>query len=202
MKIEKRIEKGNKIRQAGLIPGVLYGSGIKSTPIQANVEDFRKEFAENGYSKTFKVKLGSKTHIVYIKDTQFDPMNTHEKIHFDLIKVAANDTMTTKVFVKYLNKEDVKKRRLEILNNLDEVEIEFPVGSGITSLEVDLSGLEEKDTLKAGDIPLPEGITLLTDPDTLILTIQSQRKFDPEEETDEEPQVEIKEVESIKQSND
>lgn len=202
MKIEKRIVKGSKIRRNGFIPGVLYGSGIESTPIQANLEDFRKAYNENGYSKTFEVKLGNKKHIVYIKDTQFDLMNSHEKIHFDLVKIAADGTMTTKVFIKYLNKEDVKKRRLEIHNNLDEVEIEFPVGSGITNLELDLAGLEERATVKAGDIELPEGITLITNPDALILTIAGQRKFDPEEESDEEPQVEVKEVESIKQSND
>ena len=156
MKLEKRTEKGSKIRKLGLIPGVLYGHGIESIPVQAEYEDFRKEYIENGTTKTFKVKLDGKTHIVYIKTTQHDNMNFHNKIHFDLVKVTANDTMTAKVYVKYLNKEEVKKRALVLQSVLDEVEIEYPVGSGISNLEIDITGLQERDTVKAGDLEKTE----------------------------------------------
>lgn len=203
MNIEKRDQKGSKIRKDGLIPGILYGSGIESTPIQASLEDFRKEFAKNGYTKTFKVKLGKETHIVYIKDTQHDLMNFHNKIHFDLVKVSADDTMTTKVYVKYLNKDDVKKRALVIQSVLDEVEVEYQVGYGISNLEVDVAGLEERDSVKAGDIVLPEGVSLVTDKEDTVLIITARVEYDPEaEETEEEPFEDIKEVESIKQSNE
>ena len=203
MNIEKRVQKGSKIRQDGLIPGILYGSGIESTPIQASLEDFRKEFNKNGYTKTFKVKLGKETHIVYIKDTQPEHMNFHTKIHFDLVKVAADDTMTAKVYVKYLNKDDVKKRALVIQSVLDEVEVEYQVGYGISNLEVDVAGLEERDSIKAGDIALPEGVSLVTDPEDTVLVITARVEYDPEaEETEEEPFEDVKEVESIKQSNE
>lgn len=203
MKLEKRTEKGSKIRKLGLIPGVLYGHGIESIPVQADYEDFRKEYIEYGTTKTFKVKLDGKTHIVYIKTTQADSMNFHSKIHFDLVKVTANDTMTAKVYIKYLNKEEVKKRALVLQSVLDEVEIEYPVGSGISNLEIDITGLQERDTVKAGDLALPEGITLLTDPEQVILAISARIEYDPDaEDTDLEPDLEVKEVESIKQSNE
>lgn len=200
MRVEKRTIKGSKIREKGLIPGVLYGKGIESVPIQATQEDFRKQYADSGYTKTFEIKLDGKKHIVYIKATQPSIKNIHVKQHFDLHKVSADDTMTTKVYVKFLNKEEVKKRGFVINPVLDEVEIEYPVGSGISNLELDLTGLVDKDIKKAGEIPLPKGITLLTDPESVVVSISEKIEYSLDDiESDEE---EVREVESIKQSND
>ncbi len=199
MKIERRQEKGSKIRKNGLIPGVIYGKGMESTPIQAEYEAFRKIYAAKGNSKTFDVEYEGKSHIVYIKETKYEHMNFHKKTHFDLVKVAADDTMTTKVYVKFLNKDDVKKRGLVIQSVFDDVEIEFPVGSGISNLELDVKGLEDKDSVTVGQIPVPEGIKILTDPNEVIVVISTPKEYDLGEDTDTE---EVLEVESIKQSNE
>lgn len=200
MIIKRRNENGDKVREKGLIPGILYGGDFESTPIEATYEEFRKEFQTNGYTKTFEVKLDGKTHIVYIKDTQDELLNFHKKIHFDLLKVSSDDTMTAKVYVKYLNKDEVKKRGFVIQSILDEVEIEFPVGLGISNIELDVTGLSDKDTVKAGELTLPEGLKLLTDPESVVLSVSERREYVPEEPTEDEPV--IKEVEAIKQSND
>ena len=60
MKIEKRVEKLNKIRKEGFVPGVIYGKQIESTPIQASYKEVVDAYNQYANTKTFKEKKNSK----------------------------------------------------------------------------------------------------------------------------------------------
>ena len=97
MKIQLRAVKASKMKNTGMTPGVLYGKGIESVAVQVKTNDFQKMYGAKGKSKTFEVTLEGKKHIVYIKEVQDAYENFHKKVHFDLVKVAKDATMTSKV---------------------------------------------------------------------------------------------------------
>ena len=52
MKLERRMEKVNKVRRQGLVPGVLFGKDIDSIPVQAENADFMQTYKKYGRTKT------------------------------------------------------------------------------------------------------------------------------------------------------
>ena len=198
MKLEPRTEKARKMTRKDLTPGVLYGKGIKSVPVQVNTNDFQKMLSQKGTSKTFEVTLEGKKHIVYIKETQNNFDNYNLKTHFDLVKVAAGDTMTSKINVVFLNHSEVEKRGLVVNAVLSTLEVEYGVGFGITKLELNVEGLNENDSLKVSDIVVPKGVKILEDANHVVVSVSAQKE---EVQVDLDAE-EVKEVESIKQSNE
>lgn len=199
MKLERRTIKGSKLKGKGLTPGVLYGKGLDSVPVQVETKAFQKMYFSKGTSKTFEVTLEGKKHIVYIKETQSTYENHNIKKHFDLVKVSKDDTMTSKINLVFKNHEEVEKRGLIVQAVLSTIEVEYGVGSGISVLELDVTGMNDHDTLKVSDIVAPEGVTILADMDDVVVSIST-----PKEEVvveDEDAEV-VTEVESIKQKSE
>lgn len=199
MKIQNRTVKGSKIRSTLITPGVLYGKGMDSAPVQADALEFMRVYHSKGTSKTFEVTLGKKKHIVYIKAVQELYDLPGVKSHFDLVKVTKDDTMTSKVRLEFTNHKIVEKSGLIVNAVTDTIEIEYAVGSGISSLKLDVGELTENDTLKVSDIVAPEGVTILDNMEDTVVTISRQKEEVVEE--DEDSQV-ITEVESIKQKDE
>lgn len=199
MKIEKRTEKAKDLREEKIIPGVIYGKGIESTPIQLKEVDFISMFRQYGHTMTFDIKLGRKKHIVYIKDLQRDKIKYNQVLHFDLQKVSETDTITADIPVHVINDEKIKQRGQIVQLYIDSIETEYPVGKGISRFDVSVEGLELDDSLYVKDIEVPEGFVLLEDPEETLLSV-SYPTIMAEEEDEEE--VDPSEVEAINQSDE
>ncbi|KFZ27069.1 MAG: 50S ribosomal protein L25 [Candidatus Izimaplasma bacterium HR2] len=200
MDIKLRTKKGSKVVSLQEIPGVLYGKGIDSKSVKAQRSEFIHCYLENGKSKTFEIKLEGKKHLVYIKDIHTSHLNYNQVTHFDLLKVSLDDTLVSNINLELLNADAVKKKGLDINIILNTLDIEYAVGKGISHLELDVSSLEENDSLLVKDIVLPEGIKVLQDPEDVVVSASMHREIIEEEETEE--QDEVTEVEVIKQQDE
>ncbi len=200
MKLEKRSGKLKEIRENHLIPGIVYGKGIEPTPVQCPFKDVADAFKSYGRSMTFKAKLGKKTHQVYFKELQVDPLRQNRILHFDLQKISATDTISAEIPVKILNKEEVESRDLIVELISQTVTTEFPAGSGISHFELDVEGMEGNEALHVSDLDLPEGFKVLVPEDKILVSISYPQEEEEEEEVLEEE--EDIEVEAIKQKDE
>jgi large subunit ribosomal protein L25 len=200
MKLEKRTEKLKTVRDNQLVPGVVYGHGIDPTPVQTPYTDFVDAYREYGKSMTFKTKLGGKTHMVYFKDVQIDPIRQNNVLHFDLQKVSASETISADIPVELIGKEVVEKKGLVVEQIEQVVETEFPAGSGISNFELDVTNLEGNDTLTVADLDLPEGFKALEEDERIIVAVNyPQEEEEPEPVEGEDEEIE---VEAIKQKGE
>ncbi len=200
MKVEQRTEKLKDVREAKLIPGIVYGKGIEPIPLKANFKEFVAAYNEYGQSMTFELTIEKQKHQVYIKEVQTDPLRPNHVLHFDLQKISADDTITAEIPIDVLGREDVERRGLVVEQIFDTIEADFPAGSGISSVEVDVTGLEGNDALRVSDLELPEGFKPLSDESEIIVSIsfpQEEEEIDAEETEEEEL-----EVEAIKQKGE
>jgi large subunit ribosomal protein L25 len=172
MNVEKRTEKAALLRKKGIVPGVLYGKGFDSVSVQIPLLDFQKALREFGTSKTFKISLGKDNHIVYIKEFEVNVMDYNQITHYDLIKVSATDTLQSSVSLHFVGKEKFNASSLVFTSYLDEIEVEYAVGSGISHIDIDVAGLTEEEPFHVKDIVLPDGITLLSDPEEIVCGLQ------------------------------
>jgi|GEM_PF-1025602 len=171
MKFEKRTKSPKVIRKDDLIPGVIYGGGLEGEPIQVTYKEFTNLYAEYGTNRTFSINLDGKKHIVYIKDYQLSDYGKHKYLHFDLMKVSAKDTIESSVRLAFEGKEEVYKKKLILQVSLDSLDIEYVVGSGVSSIEIDVSEMEVDDTIYVKDVVAPEGVKILNNLEDLVARV-------------------------------
>ena len=90
-------------RNAGLVPGILYGADKAPVPIAVKVGEFRKALHTGkllGHLVT--LKYGEELQSVIAKDVQFDPV-IDEPVHFDLFRVDAHASIRIAVPVRFQN---------------------------------------------------------------------------------------------------
>jgi large subunit ribosomal protein L25 len=192
MKLEQRKESLNVIRSNNKVPGIMYGKNIDATSVAADYKEFIQHLGEFGKSMTFKVKLDGKTHQVYIKDVQVDPLNQRNIVHFDLIRVTASSTITAEIPVYLDHKEKVESRGMIVQQLLNTVETEYGVGKGIQAFHIDVSTLDQGDALYVKDIEVPEGLKILEDAEKMVVNVVMPTiESEPTDEEEEEVEVEV-----------
>ncbi|HWF75809.1 MAG TPA: 50S ribosomal protein L25/general stress protein Ctc [Caulobacteraceae bacterium] len=150
------------VRREGKVPGVLYGGKQGPLSIAVRGPEFRKAlYTGKLLGHLVTLKHGKETQPVIAKDVQFHPV-TDEPTHFDLYRVSATQQIRIAVQVHFRN-EDASPgiKRGGVLNiNVHALDVVAPANRIPEELVVDLTGLEIGDTIRAIDVPLPEGVEL------------------------------------------
>jgi len=149
-------------RNAGLVPGVLYGGSKAPVSIAVKSGEFRKALTTGkllGHLVT--LKYGDEVQPVIAKDVQFHPV-TDAPVHFDLYRVDEHQLIRINVPVHFRNHEASPglKRGGTLNVNLHELELMAPADSIPEELVIDLTGMEIGDSVRAADLALPKGVEL------------------------------------------
>ncbi len=166
-----------KIRRQGEIPAIFYGKETQPIPLIVNLNELKQALSTEAGENTIlelhiKDNGGEITKLALLKDIQFDYL-TNKPIHFDFQEVLLREKISVKVPVKIVGKAAGVKEGGILEEILREIEIEcFPTDIP-NSIEVDVSQLGIGDSIHIRDLSLPEGITVLHEPDETIVTILS-----------------------------
>jgi large subunit ribosomal protein L25 len=193
LEVKERERSGSRdsrrLRKTGVIPGVLYGRGHEPHPICVSERELRRVLTGSaGLHAILDVVLeGQKTaHSSILKDYQVDPIRG--KIdHFDLQEVRLDQPIQTAVVVELVG-ESVGAKAGGVLSQVArEVHVEALPLEVPERLELDVSSMEIGDSLRLSDLRVPEGVTLLDDPETVLATVTvPTRVEEPEIEAEEE----------------
>ncbi|MBI9010387.1 MAG: 50S ribosomal protein L25 [Tenericutes bacterium] len=204
MKVELRVEPLRVVRSDGKVPGVIFGKNFVPVSVQVEEKDLNATVHQYGHSQTFNIKLGKTTHTVYIKEIQRDIINPHHYLNVKLQKVGKGDTITSNIPLNIIGKEFVEKANVSVQLVSDSVEVEFEVGKGVSSIDLDISKLVAGDSIRVKELTIPKGLKVLANPEELILNI-IETKPEEVEETEEagiEFGADPTKVEAIKQKGD
>ena len=193
MKVEDRSERGSRatrrLRRRGLVPGVVYGGGDEPVTFAVDALTLRATLAHAGAVLDLKVDGGSVTPVI-VKDVQNHPVRG-EAIHLDLLRVDMNQPIHAVVVLDLQGGEEspgVSEGGV-LSQETRELNIEALPDDIPDSIIHDVSGLEMNETLTLSAVTVPEGVTLLDDPEeTVIATITppTQEPVDDEIETETE----------------
>lgn len=179
--VTKRNEVGKgaarKIRREGFIPAVLYGREMEPISLTVNPIDLKKALSTEAGENTLlelHVKGGGEeiTKIALLRDVQYDNL-TSRPIHFDFQEILMKELITVKVPVEVVGKAPGIQEGGILEEILREIEVECLPASIPNVIEIDVSQLGIGDSIHIGDLTLPEGVTVLHDPDETIITILS-----------------------------
>ncbi|MEV8337212.1 50S ribosomal protein L25/general stress protein Ctc [Leucobacter sp. NPDC077196] len=169
-----------KLRAAGQTPAVVYGHG--SDPIHVSVDTHPLSLIIRHANALIELDIAGKKQLVLVKDVQKDPVRQIIE-HIDLIVIQQGETVEVEVRVHVTGESFSGTNALQELNSLH---LSAPAASIPDSVEVSVEGLEEGAQIHAGDIALPEGATLLGDPQQLVVNIVVPRgAAEDEDETAE-----------------
>ncbi len=171
-------------RDAGKVPGVLYGGALAPVALAVRANEFRKALHSGkllGHRVT--LKYGDEVQPVIAKDIQFHPV-TDEPIHFDLYRVDEHQLIKISVPVHFRNHEASPglKRGGTLNVAVHEIELLVPADSIPEELVVDLTGLDVGDAVRAASLTLPKGAKLSAhDRDATVASIAASSAMSAEE---------------------
>lgn len=157
------------------IPAVVYGPKSANQNIAIEAKDFEKALNEAGESTLVDLIVAEQQPIkVLVHDTQRDPVSGNY-IHVDFYQLDMTKKTKVDVELKFVGTEEIMKLTGgEISESVDSLEIECLPKDLIKEITVDLSALKNiGDVLYAKDVPLPQGLTLISDPELPVASLMA-----------------------------
>lgn len=165
-----------RLRHAGQVPAIVYGGNAEPTVIALEhnqiYHDLRKDVF---HASILDMDLDGKVEKVLLRAVQWHAYKP-QVLHVDFQRVRADQPITTRVPLNFLNGDDspaVKLHNQVISQLLVDLEITCLPGNLPVSIDVDLANLDAAETITLAAITLPEGVEYAgasTDPDPALAT--------------------------------
>ena len=166
-KATKRVEQGTgasrRLRRAGQIPGIIYGSGDVETIALDHNELYHLLRKEAFHASILSVDVDGAKQAVLLRDTQWHPFR-QQILHLDFQRVDANQKIHLKVPLHFANGEAspaVKLGGCMISHTITEVDVQCLPGNLPEFIEVDLANLQAGESIHVSQLPLPAGVELV-----------------------------------------
>lgn len=177
-------KRSRRLHRQGKLAAVVYGHNAQPTPLELDRLEFQKVFVKSG--RTHLVDLvvdGDRTEKVLVREIQTHPRRLGP-IHVDFYQVNLEEKIEVEVPIHLVGESAaVKRGDADILQPLHGIRVECLPSDIPGSFEVDLTPLEEiEQELRVSDLSVPKGVTVLEDPEDLLVKIVHKREMKVEEE--------------------
>lgn len=167
----------SKIRAEKKVPAVIYGGHKDPVSITVSLKDLEK-IVKAGKNTIVEINLPEGKEQVLVKEIQYHVV-TDLPIHADFQRVSLKDKMDVVVPVKLVGQSPDEKAYGAIVEHiLRELEVRALVSKIPHEIEVDMTPMTINTGIVAGDIKLPEGVELLTDPQAPVVHLAILKEED------------------------
>lgn len=178
-----------KLRAEGLLPGVIYGSGIDPVALSVPRSDLLRVLHAHGAHPLVTVKVDGgpdappgappKEYLALIKDLQIDHVK-QLALHVDFHRVQEDVAVHTEVEIRVEGTPEGVKLGgiLDVSTRL--VAIEALPRDLPEAITIDVSAMVLGDVKRVADLVAPPGVTILTDPDETLASVVAPRVEVPE----------------------
>jgi len=169
VEVRTRTGKGasRQARREGKFPAVLYGHGADPQHLELNARDFAAVLRHSGTNAVLSLDINGTEQLALTKALAIHPIK-RSITHADLIIVKRGEKVTVEVSV---NLEGDAASGTLVTQDATTIEIEAEALSIPEGLTVSIEGAEEGTQILAGDVSLPSGVTLISDPEMLVVNI-------------------------------
>lgn len=173
--------QAKNLLKEGVLPAVIYGKTTDSLSIQLPIDEFVQVLKQTGETGLINLTVDGTVHPVLIKNVgrnpvsgtpnhvEFHQVNLKEKIHANVPIVISGESQA------------VKEKIGTLLQLLNEIEVEALPTDLPEHIEVDISNLVQvDDRIMVHQLSMPNGVTLLTDPEIMVVKIGELLAPEPE----------------------
>jgi len=165
--------KPNALRREGLIPAVLYGhKGTESVSLTLSEKTAKTLVKDAVINNTLiRVKIPGWSGKALLRDVQSHPWKGL-LYHLSFFSVAAQDSLEVTVPMHFVGEAvGVKNEGGSIDTSLTELQVQCAPDQIPEAIAVDVSQLHIGDTVYVHQLVLPEGVTVLGEPDRVAVSI-------------------------------
>ena len=170
------------LRREGEVPAVLYGRAQDTVAIQLNARIFKQFLRTHGENVIINMEVsGGNDETVIIKEIQRDPVEKHQLLHADFIRISLDEPVTSTVPLILvgtppgIEEGGVLEAPLRQLT-LHCLPMQLP-----TEISIDVSELDIGDTIHISDLSFSDEIEVVDESDRIIAMV-SQPRIQLEEE--------------------
>ncbi len=157
----------NKLRKDDRIPAIVYGHKKASVAISLDGHNLLAGLHHG--TRVFDIDIEGKTETVMFKELQYDHLG-RDVIHVDLMRVDVTEKVKVSVPILLKGVAEGAKEGGIIEEHSPVLEVECQVNAIPDVLLVNIKDVKVGDNVYASDVVLPEGVVLVSDPSTLVLT--------------------------------
>jgi large subunit ribosomal protein L25 len=176
-----------RARRDGKIPAVLYGHGEDPQHLELPGHDFAAVLRHSGTNAVLTLDIAGKEQLALTKAIEIHPIR-RTIVHADLLVVRRGEKVVVEVNVVV---EGEAGPDTLVTQETNAIEIEAEALSIPEQLTVNVEGAEPGTQFLAGQIALPAGVTLIDDPDLLVVNVVNAPTA---EELEEEGAGEVEEA--------
>lgn len=158
-----------RLRRANQVPGIVYGGD--TAPVQIALDHnalYHSLRVEAFHASILDLSIDGKKQRVLLRNVQWHPYK-QQVLHVDFQRVSANEKITIKVPLHFLNAEEspaVKLTKAVVNHVMTELEIQVLPRDLPEFIEVDLGHLTLDTSVHLSNIKLPAGVTPLVPAET------------------------------------
>jgi large subunit ribosomal protein L25 len=183
LQARERDERGKnaarRLRASGMLPAILYGDG-DSTSLAVETRTLDYTLTHFGDNALYNIDVGSGSSTARVVDAHRDPVSGL-LVHVDFAPVNMRELIEVTVPLTLVGEAAGSDEGGVLQQVAYEIQAETLPGDIPQEITLDVTPLGMNENLTLGDLTLPEGIVLLSDPEEVAATVTQ-----PTEITDEE----------------
>ena len=198
-KIRKEFGKKVKVlRKKGILPGVLYGPKIETSPLEIDLKEFEKIYKEAGESSLISLEIDKKKFLVLIHEVKLDPL-TEKPIHVDFYQPSLEEKVTAEVPLVFEGEAPaVKDLGGTLVKNISEVEVKALPQNLPHEIKVNIDRLKTfEDSILIKDLIVSKEVKILKEPKEVVVAVSPPEKV--EEELEKPIEEKVEEVEKVEE---
>ena len=156
-----------RARREGKIPAVLYGHGADPQHLELPGREFAAVLRHTGTNAVLTLDIAGKEQLALTKALDIHPIRRNIQ-HADLLVVRRGEKVVVEVTVVV---EGEAGPDTLVTQETNTIEIEAEALSIPEQLTVSVEDAAPGTQFTAGQIPLPSGVNLISDPDTLVVNV-------------------------------
>ncbi|MCG7597339.1 50S ribosomal protein L25/general stress protein Ctc [Mycobacterium sp. PSTR-4-N] len=156
-----------RARREGRVPVVLYGHGTEPQHLELDGHDFAAVLRNAGTNAVLTLDIAGKEQLALTKSLEIHPIRRNIQ-HADLLVVRRGEKVTVEVSIVV---EGEAAPGTLVTQEQAVIEIEADALSIPQQLTVSIEDAQEGTQVLAGQVELPSGVTLVSDPELLVVNV-------------------------------
>jgi len=189
--------KVNSLRTEGMVPGIVYGHGVKNRNVVIGERELEKIYDEAGESSLIDLTIDDAKPVkVMIKVIQREPVYD-KPLHVDFREVRMDEKITAEIDLVFVGEAPaVKEHGGTLVKNFDYLEVECLPTALVPEIEVYLDKLNTfDDVLRVKDLNIPEGMRVLQGENRTIAVVTPPLTEEELAALEEAPKGDVEDIE-------
>ncbi len=169
-----------KLRRQGGLPAILYGHGEANVNLAVNAHELDAVIRHGGKLVNL---AGGVSDTALIREVQWDAFGV-SVLHLDLTRVSAKERVELSIGVELRGDAIGLNQGGMIEHMVYELDVECPASAIPDRFSISVKDLDVGQSITVADVEVPEGVTIMTPPETVV--VQCVKVILEEEEEEEE----------------